>query len=166
MDRMTLRVVTASDPESIAHTALLFRMYQDDLGVDLCTQGFEEEIAALPGLYSLPRGVLFIGLVDDEPVACGAVRPLEAGICEMKRIFIRPEWRGYGYGRRMTERLVEFGRISGYERMRLDTLARLTPAVQLYRTLGFTEIPPYYDIDIPDVVFFELDLLKSLGPVE
>jgi putative acetyltransferase len=144
--------------EDFAAARVLFREYAAELAVDLCFQGFEAELEQLTGLYSAPTGCLLIARTDERPVGCGALRRLSDEECEMKRLYVRAEARGTGLGRVLAERLTAKGRALGYARMRLDTLARLTAARELYRSMGFAEIAPYYDNPLTDVVYMELDL--------
>ncbi len=136
----------------------LMREYAAQLGIDLCFQNFEEELAGLPGLYAPPKGCLLVVHVDDQPAGCGAFRPINGDVCEMKRLYVRPAFRGRALGREIAQALLERARKAGYRAMRLDTLASMHAAVALYRTLGFREIPPYYRNPIPDCLFFEITL--------
>ena len=147
---------TAADWET-ART--LFREYAAELGVSLCFQGFEEELATLPGRYAEPRGCLLLAEpAAGEVVGCGALRPLADGVCEMKRLYVRPAARESGLGRQIATALLEAARARGYRTMRLDTLDHMTPANGLYRALGFREISAYYDNPLPGVVYYELAL--------
>lgn len=149
----------ARTPQEMAQVRRLFRSYADWLGVDLCFQGFERELAELPGAYAPPAGRLLIARVGDEVVGCVALRPLEPGVCEMKRLWVEPGFAGQGIGRALTERIVAAAREIGYQRMRLDTIPARMPAAQhLYTSLGFREIPPYYHNPLDGVVMLELDL--------
>jgi len=136
----------------------LFEEYWTELNVDVCFQGFSEELNTLPGKYAPPRGVLFVVFKEDHAVACGALRELDEQTCELKRIFIRPAHRGTGLGRKITVDLMQHGRENGYKLVRLDTLRCLTPARTLYKSLGFQEIPPYNDAGNNDVVYYERNL--------
>jgi GNAT superfamily N-acetyltransferase len=148
----------AARPDDFAAARVLFREYAAELGVDLCFQGFEAELDQLPDLYGAPAGCLLIARADERAVGCGALRRLSDGVCEMKRLYVRAEARGTGLGRILAERLAAKGRTLGYARMRLDTLARLAAARELYRSMGFAEIAPYYDNPLAGVVYMELDL--------
>jgi ribosomal protein S18 acetylase RimI-like enzyme len=146
-------------PEDLAQVRRLFRAYAEWLAVDLCFQGFEREVAELPGAYAPPSGRLLVARVAGEVVGCVALRPLEPGICEMKRLWVEPGFAGRGIGRALAERVVAAARALGYQRMRLDTLPeRMPAALHLYAALGFREIPPYYHNPLDGVVMLELEL--------
>jgi putative acetyltransferase len=146
------RVALADDVDLVR---TLFREYAEGLGIDLSFQGFDEEVAALPSGYD----ALLVAWLGDEPAGCVGVRPLEEGICEMKRLYVRPSARGSGIGRELALASIEHGRALGYERMRLDNLpSRMAAAYELYRSLGFVEIEPYNDNPLPGVKFMELRL--------
>jgi ribosomal protein S18 acetylase RimI-like enzyme len=132
----------------------LFREYAGSLGVDLGFQGFEEELAALPDGYD---AVLVAG-IDGEQAGCVGVRPFGDGICEMKRLYLRPSARGTGLGRALAEAAIARARSLGYERMRLDTLPAMAAAQELYRSLGFVEIEPYRHNPVAGTTFLELRL--------
>ena len=139
------------------------REYQTFLGADLSFQHFEDELAGLPGKYAAPDGALFLASINlaqggAEPAGCVALRKMEQDVCEMKRLFVRPEYRGYGVGKALAERVVIAARDLGYRRMRLDTLDRLGEAVGLYRAMGFVSIQPYYENPLPGAMFWELSL--------
>jgi ribosomal protein S18 acetylase RimI-like enzyme len=152
-------LVEATGPEDLAAARRLFRAYADWLAVDLCFQGFEQEVATLPGAYAPPRGRLLLAKVGGEAAGCVALRPLEPGICEMKRLWVEPAFAGFGLGRELAEAIIRVGRASGYERMRLDTFPERMPAAQhLYRSLGFVEIEPYYHNPFDGVTMLELVL--------
>jgi putative acetyltransferase len=150
--------------EDLAQVRRLFRAYAEWLAVDLCFQGFERELAELPGAYAPPAGRLLVAGVAGDVIGCVALRPLEPGICEMKRLWVEPGFAGRGIGRALAEAIVEAARALGYERMRLDTIPERMPAAQhLYASLGFREIPPYYHNPLPGVVMLEL-LLSTKRP--
>ena len=151
-------ITPAADATDLAEIRGLFTEYARGLGVDLCFQGFAEELATLPGLYAPPRGALLLARKQAVPAGCVAVRPRGEGVCEMKRLYVRPEFRGSGLGRALAERIIETGRRLGYRRMVLDTLAHMRPALRLYDQLGFRPSTPYYHNPLPEVVFLSLAL--------
>ena len=136
----------------------LFREYAQGLGVDLCFQGFEAELATLPGRYVPPRGRLMLAWSDDKAVGCAALRPLEGEACEMKRLYVQPAARGQQLGRRLAERICEEARKAGYRRICLDTLPSMSAALHLYSTLGFRPIEPYVFNPIEGAIFLGLEL--------
>jgi len=136
----------------------LFRDYVSALGVSLDFQDFDAELAGLPGDYAPPRGRLLLAWQSQEPIGCVALRPLGQGICEMKRLYLKPSARQTGLGIQLAQRICAEARAAGYERMRLDTLSTMTAALRLYRSLGFRAIAPYYYNPIPGAVYLELDL--------
>ncbi len=158
---MTGKIVEALDTAHVDLARGLFEEYAAALGVDLCFQGFAEELASLPGAYAHPAGRLLLALEGADAAGCVALRPFEPRVCEMKRLFIRPRFRGAGLGRRLVERIVEEARAAGYARMRLDTLPSMRSARALYQALGFTPIPAYRPNPIAGAVFLELDLLAG-----
>ena len=144
--------------EDVAAVRGLFLEYREALGVDLCFQGFDDELDGLPGDYAPPRGRLLLARASGEAVACVALRPLGTGTCEMKRLYVRPSQRGAGLGRALAEAVIDEARRAGYERMRLDTLPSMTEAAVLYEGLGFRDIEPYYDNPVAGARFLQLEL--------
>ncbi len=153
-----MRIKQAQSKKEIEAVRRLFREYEAFLAVDLCFQGFEEELAGLPGRYARPGGDLLIALDGESVAGCVAVRRLGDGVCEMKRLFVEPGARGKGLGRRLALEIIAIARELGYGTMRLDTLDTLSEAMQLYEALGFRRTAPYYDNPLPGVVYWELDL--------
>ena len=149
-----LRQVTSE--EDIGETRQLFDEYVTWLGVNLCFQNYDKEVAELPGDYVPPDGRLFLASRDDEVEGCIALRKLEDGVCEMKRLFVRPQFRGAGLGRVLAERIIDEARTIGYQRMRLDTLpGKMDQAIAMYRTLGFRDIERYYNNPYDTAAFME-----------
>lgn len=157
-----IELLTPATPELLAETRTIFREYAQGLGVDLCFQNFEAELASLPGDYAPPQGALLLALVDGEVAGCGAMRPLPecdyANACEMKRLFIRPAFRRFGLGRTMAQALIDRATSAGYSNMLLDTLDDMEAARDLYESLGFEEIPPYYFNPIAGAHYLKVDL--------
>jgi N-acetylglutamate synthase-like GNAT family acetyltransferase len=139
----TTTIRPASLPDDLPEVRRLFREYADSLSVDLCFQGFEEELAALPGKYAVPSGRLLLAWRDGAAVGCVAMRQLDAQTAEMKRLYLRPEARREQLGRRLAERICDEARTAGYSRICLDTLPTMVSAQQLYQSLGFVPVEPY-----------------------
>jgi ribosomal protein S18 acetylase RimI-like enzyme len=137
----------------------LFVEYAQSLNFDLCFQSFERELKDLPGDYRSPEGRLILGRVGGRPAGCVALRMLEPKICELKRLYVRPEFRGHCLGKQLTDHVLEEARRAGYSAVRLDTVAGMMDrAIELYRSMGFKEIPPYYSNPIPNALYMELSL--------
>lgn len=136
----------------------LFHEYETAIGVDLCFQGFEAELTGLPGKYAPPRGVILVAFDGEKPAGCVALRPLDGGACEMKRLYVRSAYRGRGVGKLLAEAVVRRAREIGYTSMKLDTLATMTEAIGLYRSLGFRETGSYCHNPLDNPVFMELEL--------
>ena len=162
-----LRIEQASTIEQIALARQLFLEYAEALSVDLCFQDFEGELQELPGKYAPPAGRLLLAYHNDElrstrVAGCSALRPLSDEICEMKRLYVRPEFRGRGIGRALTLALITAAREIGYRTLRLDTLPEMQEAHKLYQQLGFREISAYCPNPVEGVRYLELDLSLSL----
>lgn len=159
-----IEIVPAQAADEIVAVKALFLEYQDSLGVSLCFQGFDKELAELPGSYAPPAGRLYLAQVDGAVAGCVGLRPLVAaysdGRCEMKRLYLRPDFRGLGLGRRLAKLIIAEARKIGYRRLVLDTLADMGKARALYASLGFHEIPAYYDNPLSGVLYAELDLTR------
>lgn len=149
----------AHSPQQIAAIRELFLEYAQSLGFSLCFQGFDKELAELPGDYAPPRGRLILARRQGDAAGCAALHPSSGDICEMKRLYVRPEFRGKGLGRALAERIIAVARESGYQRLRLDTVEpRMKTAVALYGQLGFREIAPYRPNPIEGALYLELHL--------
>jgi putative acetyltransferase len=162
MNTPDIRLITPDTPALIAATRSVFREYAASLDVDLCFQGFEAELSQLPGEYAPPAGQLLLAMVDGELAGCGAFRPLPdadyANACEMKRLYVRPAFRRFGLGRLMAQRLLDDARRAGYSTMLLDTLDDMESARELYASLGFDDVPPYYYNPIPGAHYLRAKL--------
>ena len=157
---VTLRTLTANDTEALEQVRQYFRNYAAWLGVDLSYQNFDQEMASLPGAYAEPQGRLFFAEVAGRPAGCVGVRPLpdSEGVCEMKRLYVTPEERGHGVGARLAMAAIKAAKEIGYRKILLDTLPNMRMAVKLYRELGFTEAPNYYQTPVEGTMFMALDL--------
>lgn len=152
-------ILSAESAAQIAAARELFLEYGQSLGFSLCFQNFDKELAGLPGDYAPPDGRLLLAYLEAEPAGCVALHKLEAGICEMKRLYLRPQFRGQGLGRTLAETTIAEARKIGYERMRLDTVEPvMKDAVGLYRRLGFREIAPYRENPMAGTLYMELQL--------
>ena len=146
-------------PVHLAQARELFLEYAESLGFSLCFQSFDQELAGLPGDYAPPHGRLLIAEYRGQLAGCIALHKLESGICEMKRLYLRPQFRGKGLGRVLAETVIAEARAIGYRRMRLDTVEPVMPnAVAMYRRLGFVEIAPYRANPIDGALYMELGL--------
>ena len=149
----------AESPEQISAIRELFLEYAQSLGFSLCFQGFDKELADLPGDYAPPRGRLILAKRLGHAAGCVALHPISGEICEMKRLYVRPEFRGSGLGRALAVRIITAAREIGYHRLRLDTVEpRMKTAVALYHRLGFREIAPYRPNPIEGALYMELEL--------
>ena len=154
-----LSIFHAESPAQIAQARELFLEYAQSLGFSLCFQNFDKELAELPGDYAPPEGRLLLVECEGQLAACVALHKLEPGICEMKRLYLRPRFRGKGLGRALAERIIAEAHQIGYRRMRLDTVEPvMKDAVAMYRKLGFAEIAPYRTNPIAGAMYMELEL--------
>jgi ribosomal protein S18 acetylase RimI-like enzyme len=150
----TIRIVTSA--EEMEPVRVLFREYADSLGFDLCFQNFEQELEDLPGQYAPPTGCLLLATAGDDPAGCVGLKRLGDGVCEMKRLYVRSQYRGTGLGRTLAEQIIREAKRLGYRAIRLDTVPSVMgSAVALYRSLGFRDIPAYCFNPIPGALFME-----------
>jgi GNAT superfamily N-acetyltransferase len=156
---MSIAIQKISSAEDLEEIKVLFREYEKFLGVSLCFQNFEEELAKLPAKYAEPEGAIFLAKVDGTSAGCIALWKLEEGVCEMKRLYVRPEFQGFGLGKRLASAIIEEAKKKGYKKMKLDTLRRLESANHLYKSLQFIETIPYNYNPEDDVAYFEKDLV-------
>ena len=158
----SLKLSGVQSPAELAAARQIFREYADSLGVDLCFQDFETELASLPGEYAAPRGALLLAYVDGRLAGCCALRPLDTAdypnAAEMKRLYVRPGYRGSGLGRELAQATLDAARVRGYGCVLLDTLSDMEAARALYEELGFEEIPPYYHNPIAGAHYLKAEL--------
>lgn len=153
---MRINVIPAYD--QLDEVRDLFQEYQKSLGIDLCFQNYDEELKSLPGKYAQPDGRLYLITVEEEIAGCIALRRFDETRCEMKRLYIRPKYRGHHCGQILVDKVIQEAKIIAYEEMVLDTLSSLTSAVNLYKRNGFIEIDSYYDNPLKDVLYFKRKL--------
>lgn len=162
MTSPNVEILTPQQPAEFDAVREIFREYAASLDVDLCFQGFEQELATLPGDYDMPRGVLLLARVDGLVAGCCALRPLDSidypNACEMKRLFVRTPFRGLGLGRQLAEAVLDAARLYGYDHVLLDTLDDMEAARTLYEDLGFVEVPPYYHSPIAGAHYLKATL--------
>ncbi len=156
---MDCKIAPAASAADVEAVRALFLEYAQSLGFSLCFQGFDRELATLPGSYAPPRGRLLIAR-DADVAGCVGLRPLDGGRCEMKRLYVRPACRGHGLGRRLAAAAIAEARAIGYPLMVLDTLESMAAARRLYAGFGFRKIPAYYDNPLDGVIYAELDLAR------
>ncbi|KQP38173.1 GNAT family N-acetyltransferase [Pseudorhodoferax sp. Leaf274] len=158
----TICIIQPDEPTLLDATREIFSEYAASLGIDLQFQQFDAELASLPGVYAAPRGTLLLALVDDAVAGCCALRPLDdtdyANACEMKRLYVRKAFRGFGLGRLLAEQALDAGRRAGYGCVLLDTLDDMEAARALYEELGFEEVPPYYHNPIAGAHYLKAEL--------
>ncbi|MDX6611137.1 MAG: hypothetical protein QOD75_323 [Blastocatellia bacterium] len=153
------RLALAESRLHISQARALFEEYAAWLGFNLCFQNFDQELANLPGAYAPPDGRLLLAFVEDQLTGCIALRKIEESVCEMKRLFVRADFRGEGLGRTLVDAIIEEARQIGYQRMRLDTIPmKMKSAIDIYRSMGFKEIGAYYENPVPGALFMELEL--------
>jgi ribosomal protein S18 acetylase RimI-like enzyme len=156
-----IRIVTLRD--EMEPVRVLFREYAGSLGFDLCFENFEQELVDLPGQYAPPSGSLLLATVGDEPAGCVALKKLADGVCEMKRLYVRSQYRGTGLGRTLAEQIIREAKRFAYQAIRLDTMPSVMgSAVALYRSLGFRDIPAYCFNPVPGALFMELQLSATV----
>jgi len=159
-DEVVLSQAQTADDIDVARG--LFKEYEAALGISLCFQNFAAEVANLPGSYAPPAGRLLIARVGDFVAGCIALRKISADVCEMKRLYLRTDFRGRGIGRVLVDAVLSEAKQIGYSRMRLDTIrGRMDPAIALYRSIGFKEVAPYYESSVPETLYMELVLTAS-----
>jgi GNAT superfamily N-acetyltransferase len=160
---VTIGIEQVTAGPALGEVRTLFEEYAASLGVDLCFQGFAEELAGLPGAYAPPSGRLLLARVLGAAAGCVALRRLSPEVCEMKRLYVRPSFRGSGLGRRLAEAVIADARLLGYGAMRLDTLATMASARTLYDSLGFRPTAAYRHNPVPGAEFLELPLRPAEG---
>jgi ribosomal protein S18 acetylase RimI-like enzyme len=160
--RPDVQIQTPHSAADLAQVREIFREYAASLAIDLCFQDFDNELASLPGAYAAPGGALLTALVDRQLAGCCALRALDSvdypNACEMKRLFVRPGFRGLGLGRQLVEAALDAARTAGYSAVLLDTLDDMEAARALYKDLGFAEVPPYYHNPIAGAHYLKADL--------
>lgn len=161
MSHAVLQIVKATQPSEVERVRALVLEYAASLGVDLGFQDFAREMQEFPGEYTPPEGCLLLAMSGEAPAGCVGLRPLEPGVCEMKRLYVRPRYRGQGLGQQLARAVIAEARGLGYAAMRLDTLPSMKAAIGMYRELGFEPIAPYYWNPVEGALFFELKLSED-----
>jgi len=158
-NRNEFSLTQAKSSADIDEARALFKQYEASLGISLCFQSFDQELASLPGDYAPPLGRLLLARVGSDVAGCIALRKLNDSVCEMKRLYLRPSFRGKGLGGKMVDAILNEAKLIGYAKMRLDTIpGKMDEAIKLYRSIGFKEIPAYYDTPFGDTLYMELNL--------
>lgn len=160
-----LSIVQAETAEQIAIVREMMLEYAAWLNFDLCFQGFDEELRTLPGKYAPPQGRLLLAYVEERPAGMVALRPMaQVGVCEMKRLYVRQDFRGKSLGRHLAGAIIREAAEAGYRRMRLDTVpGKMDSAIKLYRDLGFQPVAPYYETPVQGTLFFELTIPETVN---
>lgn len=156
---LSIKIYLAYD--EIENVIELFKEYAKWLGIDLCFQNFDEELKTLPGLYALPKGRLYIARYEGKLAGCAALKPVENNKCEMKRLYVKPEYRGHKIGKILVDKIINDAKNMKYNAMLLDTLTSFKEALALYRQKGFCDTKPYYKNPSENVVYMSLDLQKD-----
>ena len=162
MEKPQIQLINPVQAGQLDATRDIFREYAAGLGVDLCFQSFDAELAGLPGDYAPPRGSLILAVIESQVAGCVALRPLDnvdyPNAAEMKRLYVRKAFRGFGLGRQLVEAVMDSARLAGYDSILLDTLDDMEAARALYDELGFEDIPPYYHNPIPGAHYLRASL--------
>ena len=156
-----IEIIHVETKDQVSIVRELFLEYAKSLGFSLCFQDFDKELARLPGEYAPPDGRLFIALDDTDAIGCIALRKLDEGICEMKRLYVKPSCRGKGLGKLLVQTVIDEAVKIGYKKMRLDTVPKMKEAIDLYRKIGFKEIKPYRENPIEGALYMEMELVDS-----
>lgn len=154
-------IIHAAYPEHLLEVKQLCEEYIEELGLSLDFQGFHQEMEQMPGKYALPTGYLLLGFVAEKPAGCVGLRQLAPNICEMKRLYVRPEYRHSGLGKGLVRAIIAKGRELKYQRIRLDTLESMSAANNLYTTVGFKDIPAYCHNPLQGARYMEMQLAGS-----
>jgi ribosomal protein S18 acetylase RimI-like enzyme len=158
LKKKNIQIYQAHSSQDISATRELFLEYAQSLGFSLCFQNFDKELKELPGCYAPPDGCIFVAMVDNKYAGCVAIRKFNHDTCEMKRLYIKPEFRKLGIGRQISLTIIDKAKELGYKRMILDTIATMESAVKLYSSLGFKSVDPYYDNPLENVCYFSREL--------
>jgi len=158
-----INIIHVETKDQVSIIRELFIEYATSLGFSLCFQNFDKELAELPGDYSLPLGRLILALDENKPIGCIALRKLDEGICEMKRLYVKPSARGKGLGKLLVKTVIDEAIKIGYKKMRLDTVPQMKEAIDLYRSIGFYEIESYRENPIEGALYMEMKLKDSIS---